>query len=332
VDIYFDDLLDTYYARRPLTLVDVGARGGLQPNWKPARRHLRLVGFEPAAAEHARLSALADGERTLYIDAAVAQSAGHVVLNVARDGGTSSTLAPNMRFLRRFPRAERFETVEKVTVAADTLDRLLAAHAVRDADFLKLDTQGAELAILRGAAQTLAGAFGVEAEIQLGALYVGQPSIGEIDDTLRSSGFQLFDLRPAYWKRSAGTLYGGPKGQLVFCDSLYFKTEEAFQRQLDAVVDPFERASTLLRAVSICVLYGYLDYAIELFEPNRSLLDAPLADELGRRLRTQVPFSARIPHFRGRGWLSHAFYRLHRAFFPTVDRWASGGRPLGNVD
>jgi FkbM family methyltransferase len=332
VDIYFDELLDTYYARRPLTLVDVGARGGLQPNWKAARRHLRMVGFEPATAEHARLASLADGNRTVYINAAVAETAGQVVLNAARDGGTSSTLAPNMSFLRRFPRAERFETVEQVSVAADTLDRLLAEHSVHDADFLKLDTQGAELAILRGGSDTLSGAFGVEAELQLGALYVGQPSIGAIDDLLRGRGFQLFDLRPAYWKRSAGALYGGPKGQLVFCDSLYFKTEEAFQRQLDALGDCGERASKLLRALSICVLYGYLDYAIELFEPNRQLLEPAVANEIGRRLRAEVPFSARIPHFRGRGWLSHAFYRLHRALFPTVDRWASGGRPLGNVD
>src|SRR5204862_5449393 len=137
------------------TLVDVGARGGLQPNWGRARRHLRIVGFEPDAAEHARLSASAHSARALYINAAVGSAAGAATLNAALDPGTSSLLTPNMSFLRRFPRAERFETVERVSVKADTLDALLQAHGVEDPDFLKLDTQGAELAILEGACDAL---------------------------------------------------------------------------------------------------------------------------------------------------------------------------------
>jgi hypothetical protein len=39
-----------------------------------------------------------------------------------------------------------------------------------------------------------------------------------------------------------------------------------------------------------------------------------------------------VPHFRGRGLLSHVFYRLHRMLFPTYGGWASGGRNLGNID
>ena len=34
MDIYFGALAERYYSRRPLTLVDAGARGGLQPNWR----------------------------------------------------------------------------------------------------------------------------------------------------------------------------------------------------------------------------------------------------------------------------------------------------------
>jgi FkbM family methyltransferase len=332
VDIYFDSLLDDYYYWWPVTLIDIGARGGLQPNWRPARRHLRLVGFEPDAGEHARLTASGDCARTVYINAAVAEHPGVVVLNIARDGGTSSLLAPNMEFLRRFPKAERFETVRQLSVCADTLDNLLDSHDIQDPDFVKLDTQGSEFGILSGAGATLGQAFGVEVEIQLGALYLGQPSIGDIDGVLTSRGFQLFDLRPSYWKRAAGAHYGGPKGQLVFADALYLKTEEAFQQQLDAIDDADARAAKLLRAIAVCVLYGYLDYALELFEPNRGLLEAPLASHVSRRLRSTVPLSARIPHFRGRGWLSHAFYRLHRTFVPSVDRWATGGRHLGNID
>lgn len=333
MDIYFGTLAESYYKRWPLTLIDIGARGGLQANWKQARRHLRLVGFEPDAAEHERLAAAANPERVLYINAAVWREAAQVRLNVGRDPGTSSLLQPNAAFLGRFPRAERFDVVREVEVSADRLDRLLEAKGVKDPDFLKIDTQGAELAILEGARETLARSIlGVEVEVQLAPLYREQPSFGEIDDVLRSLGFQLFDMRPSYWKRAAGRLYGGPKGQLVFADVLYLKTEEDIDRLLSRVAAGDERASKLLRALGVCVLYGYVDYAIELFEANRSLLHPELAAAVNSQLRSEIPLSARLPHFRGRGTISQFFYRLHRALFPTVDRWASGGRHLGNLD
>jgi len=332
IDIYFGTAADREYAERPLTLIDVGARGGLQPNWRRARRHLRLVGFEPDASEHARLAAGADA-RTLYINAAVAREQGKATFNVARDPGTSSLLAPNMAFLRRFPRAERFETRQRIAVAADRLDSLLPAHGVSDPDFLKLDTQGAELAILQGAQDTVARLLlGIELEIQLAPLYIDQPSFGALDDFLRAAGFQLFDLRPSYWKRAAGALYGGPKGQLVFCDALYLRTEESFGALVGRYADADARRSKLLRMLSVALLYGYVDFAIEIFQGHRSELDTALVAAIDGQLRSDIPFSARVPHFRGRGWLSHLFYRLHRALTPTVERWASGGRHLGNMD
>jgi hypothetical protein len=174
-----------------------------------------------------------------------------------------------------------------------------------------------------------------------------------VDALLRELGFQLFDLRHSYWKRAAGARYGGPKGQLVFGDALYFKTEDAFGRQLNQIARPSmpvdadrteppepsaddssaeARRSKLLRALSICTLYGYFDYAIELFAAHRELLEPGLASEVDHALRSAIDVSSRLPGFHGRGWLSHLFYRVHRALFPTFEGWASGGRHIGNVE
>ena len=333
-DIYFGPHADAEYARNPLTLVDIGARGGIQPNWKRASRHLKLVGFEPDPAEYERLVKNADRERIVYINAAVGRAPGVLTLNIGREGGTSSIFEPSMGFLRRFPKAERYEIVRRQEISADTLDSLLARHTIGDIDFIKIDTQGAELDILQGARETLArAAFGVEVEVLFAPLYHGQSSFGSVDTLLRDAGFYLFDLRHSYWKRVAGARYGGPKGQLVFGDALYFKTEHAFSRQLDSLkASPDAPRAKLLHALSICVLYGYHDYAIELLGAHRQLIEPALWGHIDQSLRSEIDPSYRIPAFRGKGWLSHAFYRLHRAFFPTVEGWASGGRHIGNVD
>lgn len=130
MDIYFGTRAQEHYERTPITLIDVGARGGLQPNWKRATRHLRLVGFEPDSAEHARLVADADPNRAVYINAAVGRESAELTLNVGREGGTSSLLEPNMSFLRRFPRPERYEVVKRVKIATDRLDTLLPSHGI----------------------------------------------------------------------------------------------------------------------------------------------------------------------------------------------------------
>lgn len=332
MDIYFGPVARPYYERGPLTLIDIGARGGLQPNWKRARRHLKLVGFEPDPAEYARLAAGADPQRAVYINAAVGREAAALELNVGREGGTSSLLEPNLEFLRRFPQPERYEVVRKVRVTTDMLDALLPRHGVHGADFIKIDAQGGELAILQGARETLERSiFGVEVEVLFAPLYRAQPSFGEVDSLLTGLGFQLFDLRHSYWKRAAGARYGGPQGQLIFGDALYFRTEQSLARIL--AQNPSEAARPqLLRGLSIALLYGYADFAIELFEAHRSLFDEPLAKEIAATLRSEVDLSSRIPHFRGRGFLSHIFYRLHRTLFPTAGGWASGGRTIGNVD
>lgn len=333
MDIFFGPSLERHYEARPLILVDVGARGGLQPNWAPARRHLRVVGFEPDPKEHARLAAGADPNHFVYINAALHRQPDRLTLNVGRAGGTSSLLEPNAEFLNRFPDPQRYEVARRITVEVDALDRVLPAYGVGDPDFLKIDTQGAELAVLEGGHDALARSFfGTEVEVLFAPLYRGQPPFGEIDALLGGHGFHLFDLRGAYWKRAAGARYGGPKGQLVFGDALYLKTEKAFRSQLEALANAEERRSKLLRALSVCLLYGYFDYAIELFEPNRGLLERDAAEAVAVQLRWCVPFSARLPQFRGRGWLSHLFYRLHRALYPAVGGWGSGERNIGNLD
>ena len=332
MDIYFGNIAEAEYTAHPLTLVDIGARGGLQPNWRKATRHLRVIGFEPDPEEFARLASKQERGR-IYFDVALHGAPGEVALNLARSPGTSSLLEANHAFLSRFPEAERFEVVKQVRLRADTLDSVLAANDMGTVDFLKIDTQGAELAILQGARRTLAQhVFGVELEVNFGPLYVGQPTFGELDAFLRALGLQLIDLRPAYWKRVYGARFGGPKGQLVFGDALYFVTEERFQQRLADMAEVHVRRGVLLRAMSVCLLYGYVDYALELLRPNTGLFEPSIAAEIERRLRADVRVSTRVPHFRGRGLLSHVFYRLHRMLFPTYGGWASGGRNLGNID
>jgi hypothetical protein len=72
--------------------------------------------------------------------------------------------------------------------------------------YLKLDVQGAELAVLRGAARTLEAVRVVEAELSAVELYEGQALLSEVVEHLRAGGFDLIGLEPSFRERATGDL------------------------------------------------------------------------------------------------------------------------------
>jgi len=125
-------------------------------------------------------------------------------------------------------------------------------------DFVKLDTQGSELAILHGGPRCLASAIGLKIEVSFTELYDGQPLFSDIDTHVRGAGFQLLDLRRFYWKRSPFIPKLG-RGQLINGDALYIKEPKAFLQDLDECEATKNR---ILKYVTVCLVYGFSDLAV----------------------------------------------------------------------
>lgn len=333
MDVFIDPRFEAEYARRPLVLVDVGARGGLKKNWSAAARHLRLLGFEPDATEYRRL---ADAGQTsspsrIFLNTALAGRPGPIELHVARDAGLSSVFEPNRPFLDAFPDADRFDIVDTRTVPADTLDRQLREHSLADVDFIKVDTQGSELMVLHGASETLASPmFGVEVEVEFAPVYRDQPLFAEVDQFLRGLGYQLFDLRPVFWKRASGRHVGGPRGQIVWADALYFRTPAAFSAAL-APLPSDEARSKILRALSMSLLYGYCDLALDVLRSSAEILTADDRVVIERRVREAGKAGA-LNAFPGRRLAAAVLHRLWRLTVRRDDAWSVSRSEIGNLD
>jgi FkbM family methyltransferase len=332
-DVFIDPRFDDEYRRQPLVLVDVGARGGLKRNWKAARRHLRVIGFEPDSPEFGRLAGAAKpGEGSdIYFGVALHNRRGPIALHVARDRGLTSIFEPNRAFVDAFPDAARFDTIEVAEVQADTLDNLLDGQAIRDVDFIKADTQGSELFVLQGAAHALdASIVGVEVETEFAPIYTNQPLFADVDAFLRGLGFALFDLRPVYWKRAAGWNVGGPWGQIVWGDALYLKTIPALRATIASAPAESRRNKTL-RAISVALLYGYRDYALEIVSACGEALAAGDREVIERRIRAGGPRDP-LPKFPGRRVLAGTVHRLWKAFRDRGYGWSVSGSKLGNPE
>jgi FkbM family methyltransferase len=177
----------------PLTAVDIGAMlldGVADPLARLSQVGLAtVIGFEPLAAECARLNALGVRGRQ-YLPYAVADGRRRT-FHVTNTGMTSSLLAPNVPLVSAFHNlAELMQVVATPEIETRRLDDVAEIRAT-GCDYLKLDTQGSEVEILTHATTVLSRCLLVQTEVEFVPLYEGQPLFAEIDQLLRSHGFMF---------------------------------------------------------------------------------------------------------------------------------------------
>ncbi|SHJ53561.1 methyltransferase, FkbM family [Roseomonas rosea] len=147
-----DELTFLTALHRPGALIDVGAHEGLLTLPLAALPGARVIAFEPLAAARTALEAAAAGHRNIAIrQEALGDAAGRLDLAIPILDGT-----PQWQWAST---AKSYEAhaggrvaVRREPVPVVTLDSL----GLTDVTAIKLDAEGAEYAILRGARQTLA--------------------------------------------------------------------------------------------------------------------------------------------------------------------------------
>ena len=328
--LFIEPAFTSYYKNHPLVLVDIGASGGLNRNWQTASSYLQVIGFEPDEREFINLKEKATAN-VRYLNTALHSEPKEIIFNLNRRQQTSSMFKPDRNFLDQFPESERFDIVKKVSVKADTLDSQLGSAGITEVDFIKVDTEGSELFILQGARKTIQdNILGMEVEVEFAPMHEKQPQFSDVDSFIRTQGFYLFDLKNYYWKRSKGKDLGKARGQIIFGDALYLRTPQATADLLDSIKDLEKRKAKILKIFCICALYGYFDYANEIFESAKDQFNVAEKKAVLQWLKESRGWYSKIPQFPGRYHLSRIFYHLSELIKPTYNGWASIERELGN--
>jgi len=331
MNVFIAPAFYSYYQQCPIRLVDIGACGGLQRHWKDAEKYLQVIAFEPDERAFANLLR-EKTSKAKYLNTALYKEKATLDFHITRKQGVSSIFVPNRALLDGFPEVERFDILETIKMKADTLDNQLQQHQIGEVDFIKLDTQGSELFILEGAARTLNNVFGLEIEVEFLELYQGQPLFPDVHKFVTEFGFQLFDLKPCYWKRTAGKKYGKRRGQIIFTDALYIREANIFENTLVRFEDDVFKKSKVLRAISICILYGYLDYAFEIFNRASDLFNDSEIQLFKRHIERSIMLQNKIPHFPGRDRIAFPLLYALNIFKPSYNGWATVKKVLGNLE
>ena len=175
-----------------LTCLDVGARGGAHEVVQHYDSFFSVVMCELDKKEAEQLRS--DGHRV--IDKGLAGDEGTVTFFECRQPHGSSIkrpLGPYMDFYNADPEyLALYETVHEHTLECTTISGALSELGIPVLDFLKLDTQGSELAILKGMGDY--APLIIVCELQYLPLYHDTPAAYEICHYLYGLGYIPFSL------------------------------------------------------------------------------------------------------------------------------------------
>ena len=82
----------------------------------------------------------------------------------------------------------------KICLATSTVDALLGKHSIEKVDFIKIDVQGYELEILRGAERYLETCEVILSEVSLMALHKNCPLLVDVVDFMDRFGYCAYDI------------------------------------------------------------------------------------------------------------------------------------------
>lgn len=181
----------------PVVVIDAGCRWGFGPHWETLGEHVKLIGFDPDGEECRRLEERYAGRPldATFVPVALGSESGRSAFRHFAEPAVGSLYAHDPRWLFSMAIPREGDTLQEVAdIDLETMDDWCAEHAVEHVDALKLDVQGHELEILRGAPESLANVRTIEAEVWLNPIVTGVPLHGEIDAFLREHGFALWRL------------------------------------------------------------------------------------------------------------------------------------------
>lgn len=170
-------------------LVHVGAWHGLE--FIGDQRRLLLFEPQPEAFEILKQN-VAGNPDTEIVNAACGSKAGTATIHVFTPSHSSSLLQPLVPCFST-PVIDQIVYIGTAKVAVTTLDAELASRS--GFDELRIDTQGFELEVLRGATEALKTLRSVEVELHDPSTYEGAGTVGEIDEFLAGQGWRqaVFD-------------------------------------------------------------------------------------------------------------------------------------------
>jgi FkbM family methyltransferase len=269
----------------------VGARGfGVAFNY-PLNfdNDVAHVLYEADAACAAAMQAENQKKNVFVLPYCLGERNGDATLHITANPYASSLLAPSVDYAKYYCEvmlsgeldgidvegayydalyANENRVVGTQPVRVRSLDSLAAEGALplgRPPDFLSLDTQGSEHAILSGARDVIGrSVLAIATEIEFHPMYEGQPLFSAMLDLAKEHGFHFAGFTHLQEISSYRSPIGQrAKGFAAFGDAIFLRSLDSLASIAESSE---ERILKSLKLAFIALNFGYLEYALQVLE------------------------------------------------------------------
>lgn len=196
-------------------MVDVGANSGqYATSVRNAGYTKQLISFEPLSNAFSKLKKAATGDAAWEVfNLGLGSTKQELMINVSENLASSSFLSVTSLSTNAEPLSD-FIGTEKVSVVR--LDNFLMerVHSFTNI-FLKIDVQGFELEVLKGAEGILKNVKAIQLEMSFVSLYKGGPLYSDILTWVRDNDFEVYSIIPGFRNLESG--------QLLQADGIFIK-------------------------------------------------------------------------------------------------------------
>lgn len=299
-------------AETKLICLDVGGAGGLHPKMVELGTSALSYAFDADETECRRLNA-DPRKKVTTLHAAVGKANETLKFVLTRQRQSSSFHPFDMERCQYFKDVElnrdRYIDERVISFATKSLDAICTENGIETVDFVKLDAEGHELAILSDFSKSF---LMCETEVTFHPIRQTAPLFDQVMAHMRGRGYMLLDMRRVYWNPDARKRIRNyaAKGVLIMGDALF-------------VLDPFQpRNHSLLsqrdarfKLYALLALYGYGAVVLQVLDHLTSL---GMTDDEERQLIEESVLRVFSRSYRG----PPLFGRALRKGLSIVERFA----------
>lgn len=267
-----------------INILDIGAAGGIIDEFLYLNKISQFYGFEPRKDEAEKLNdSTPDNQK--YFSHALSDKEQVKIFYNSHSASTSGFYPDDNFFNSRFVDKTNNQIIDETKVECITLNSIMSKFNNR-IDIIKLDTEGSELEILKGATECLENTLMILTECHFSKFQKkNNQHFSKIDEFIQNHNFFLYDIdqkRIAKSSLPVGKIFSlfnfcfaGKKnqdfGQSRIADVLYFR-DPIFEFKINkSKAEVSWTNDKILKLICILDLYNYQDSAIEIliFFKNR---------------------------------------------------------------
>jgi len=199
------------------TVLDVGANiGQFAMGLREFGYKGRIISFEPLseAYSHLLINSKNDPNWIIAPRMAIGSEEGKKTINISGNFVSSSILKMTNIHIKGAPESAYVGSEE---IYIDKLDNIWKTFFKnKDNIFIKIDVQGYESQVLKGATNILSKIKGIQIELSLVPIYENQLLFRDMLDYITILGFELWDILPGFRDKQSG--------KLLQFDGIFFRT------------------------------------------------------------------------------------------------------------